>query len=105
MEFYERNPKLVVWGCVTFIVIVLSIAIVIWSAGTVEPIEYAIVYNSLSKAIDMNNVYDGGWYLIGPFNTFITFSAIAVNLDYSKLPNSKSLPTDARAKGGMSIKL
>lgn len=40
--------------------------IVIFSVGTVEPIEYGIVYNSITKSVNIDTVYPGGWYFIGP---------------------------------------
>jgi len=51
--------------------IVLTIAGIAYCAGTVEPIQYGLKYNTISKNIDTSQVYEGGWYIIGPFNKFI----------------------------------
>jgi len=55
--------------------------VLIWTAGTVEPVEYGLKYNTISKMIDDSYVYVGGWYIIGPLNSFITFPS----------PNMKSI--------------
>jgi hypothetical protein len=62
--------------------------IVLISIGTVEPIEYGIVYNAISKKVDVETVYPGGWYFIGPVNSFITFPSTLVNLDFTDFPGS-----------------
>lgn len=52
----------------------ITILVLIFCAGTVEPIEYGLVYSKLSKNIDTSaGVYEGGWYLIGPMNNFLSF--------------------------------
>jgi len=69
------NEKLicgVVCG-ICWLLIVLIVLLV--SIGTVEPIEYGIIYNALTKKVDKEKVYPGGWYFIGPINSFITFSS------------------------------
>lgn len=66
--------------------------VLIWTAGTVEPIEYGLKYNTISKMIDDSYVYVGGWYIIGPMNSFITFPSTYVNIDFSNLPHSKAAP-------------
>jgi uncharacterized membrane protein len=69
------NEKLicgVVCGiCWLLIVLIILLA----SIGTVEPIEYGIIYNAVTKKVDKTKVYPGGWYMIGPINSFITFSS------------------------------
>ena len=71
--------------------------------STVEPISYGLKYNTISKNIDPSYVYEGGWYLIGPFNKFLQFPLTQVNVDFSDLPNSKQAPLDARS--GVQIKV
>lgn len=56
------------WLLVVLIIVLLSI-------GTVEPIEYGIIYNAITKTVSTDTVYPGGWYFIGPFNSFVTFSS------------------------------
>lgn len=69
-HFHLINPKSIVclFLFLVFIVLLLSI-------GTVEPIEYGIIYNAITKTVDASRVYPGGWYFIGPINSFITFAS------------------------------
>jgi len=48
-----------------------------------------ITYNSVSKKADEHPVYVGGWYLIGPFTSFLTFPATLVNTDFADYTRSK----------------
>ena len=74
MEVLRENPKIACGCCTTAVVLILALVGMIFSAGTVEPIAYGIKYNKLSKNVESPaDVYDGGWYLIGPFNSFIQF--------------------------------
>ena len=75
------------------------------SIGTVEPIEYGIVYNALSKTVDSNTVYPGGWYLIGPINSFITFPATLVNLDFADFDGATNRPLVVKDNDGQEIRL
>ena len=73
-------------GCMcicSLVVIGLAIGITAWSTNTVEPIEYALNYSTLSKSVDTSKVYSGGWYVTGPMNSFITFPAINCNVDFT----------------------
>ena len=90
----------IITGVVALVVI---IGLLVWSADTVEPIEYGIKYNTLSKNIDADKVYDGGWYIIWPMNSFITYPATVVNVDFSDYQNSKSTPFAARSQEGLAI--
>jgi len=86
------------------VVIGLTIGILALCAGTVEPISYGLKYNKLSKNIDSSGeVYEGGWYLIGPFSSFIQFPKTQVSVDFADLPGSKQKPIDARS--GVQIKM
>ena len=71
--------------------------LLVWSADTVEPIENGVKYNNLSKNIDESRVYDGGWYIIWPMNSFITYPATVINVDFADYDNAKSPPFDARS--------
>jgi hypothetical protein len=55
------NPKIIcaiVCGIISLIVILVLVLV---SIGTVEPIEYGIVYNSITKKVDIETIYPGGW--------------------------------------------
>ena len=75
------------------------------SIGTVEPIEYGIVYNAITKKVDTEKVYPGGWYFIGPFNSFITFPATLVNMDFTEFPDAQSKPLVVKDNDGQEIRL
>ncbi len=71
----------------------ITILVLIFCAGTVEPIEYGLVYSKLSKNIDTSaGVYEGGWYLIGPMNNFLSFPRTQVNVEFSNNAGSKQKP-------------
>lgn len=73
MELFRENPKLAC-GCVsTIVILVIGLAVVAFSTGTVEPIAYGIKYNKFSKNVESAEVYEGGWYFIGPLNSFLQF--------------------------------
>lgn len=76
-------PKLLcAVGCGVCALLVILIVILI-SVGTVEPIEYGIKYNSITKTVNTDEVYPGGWYFIGPFDSFFTFPSTLVNIDFT----------------------
>lgn len=103
MEFLENNPKVAIYIVSAIVGIAVIIGGIAWSAGTVEPVEFGLKYNSISKSIDDSSTYVGGWYLIGPFNSFITYPSTNINVDFSYLPNSKSPPLSTRSGGNHTV--
>ena len=81
------------WLLIALIVLLLSI-------GTVEPIEYGIVYNAITKTVNSETVYPGGWYFIGPVMSFITFPATLVNMDFTEFPDAISRPLIVKDNDG-----
>ena len=97
MEIYRDNPKAACGCCATVAALVIAIAVLVFCAGTVEPIEYGLVFSTLSKNIDASaGVYEGGWYIIGPVNKFLSVPRTQVNVDFSELPGSKQKPVQVR---------
>ena len=87
---FRNNKKPLCICCSVVTLIAVSIGILAYCAGTVEPISYGLKYNTLSKNVDSSaGVYEGGWYLVGPFNRFIQFPRTQVNVDFANLPGSK----------------
>ena len=87
-------------ACVMCILVFVMI-IVIGGAGTIEPVEYGIIYNKFSKSIDkFEGVKTGGWYYIGWTNNFITFPVTQVNMDFTTYRNAKYRPIKVYDKGG-----
>ena len=83
------NEKLicgVVCG-ICWLLIVLIVLLV--SIGTVEPIEYGIVYNAITKKVDTATVYTGGWYFVGIFNSFVPIIRYAM-IEWDAIRNINS---------------
>ena len=76
--------------------VLIGLIIVLVSIATIEPIEYGLVYNSISKKVDANTVYAGGWYFLGPFSSFVTFPATLVNIDWTDYPDAQYKPLQVR---------
>ena len=94
------GPK--IGACCCCCLTVIALIFVLISVGTVEPIEYGLKYNSVSKTVG-EDVYKGGWYFIGPTYSFITFPATKVNMDFNTFPGSKHPPLAVKDKGGQNI--
>lgn len=86
------------WLLVILIVLLLSI-------GTVEPIEYGIIYNAITKTVNTDNVYPGGWYFIGPINSFITFSSTKQNIDFTDYDGAQAKPILVKDSDGQEMRL
>lgn len=91
-------------GCGICSLLTLLIFILV-SIGTVEPIEYGIIYNSLTKKVDTETIYPGGWYFIGPINSFITYPATLVNMDFTDYDGANARPIIVKDKDGQEIRL
>lgn len=70
-----------------------------------EPIEYGIKYNAITKKVDTSKVYTGGWYLIGPFNSFETFPSTLVNMDFSDYQGAASTPLIVKDNDGQEMQM
>jgi uncharacterized membrane protein len=84
----------------TIILLIVTLILVLCSIGTVEPIEYGIVYNAITKTVNTENVYPGGWYFIGPVMSFITFPATLVNIDFTYFPGAQRAPIAMKDSDG-----
>ena len=77
-----------------------------YSFATVEPTEWAIAKNKISKQIYKDDIYEGGRYLIGPMYSFITFPATFKTIEFSddiRYSDGEALKT--RTKEGLQISL
>lgn len=100
----DLNKKLTCCLCTSTVLAVISLVVIYFSTGSVEPIALGIKYNKFSKQVDETAVYEGGWYFIGPLNSFIQFPKTQVNIDFSDLPGSKA-PGFQTLTGGSTITL
>ncbi len=64
-------------------VVVLVTTMVAVSFGAVEPTEYGILYNQLTKQIDTENILDGGLQYVGVFNKLIAFPRSNKQVEFS----------------------
>lgn len=60
----------------------LIILILILSMDTIDPLQYGITINKITKTIG-TEVYDNGRYIIGPFRNFIRYPANLVTIEFS----------------------
>jgi len=63
-------------------IISLVVLILLLSMDSIDPLEYGITINKITKNIG-KEVYENGRYIIGPFNNFIRFPANLVTIEFS----------------------
>jgi len=85
--------------------VLVGLILILVSIATIEPIEYGLVYNSLTKKVDENTVYAGGWYFLGPFSSFVTFPATLVNIDWTDYEGAQYKPLDLRDNAQQDVRL
>ncbi len=86
------------------IILILSIIILFISLDSIEPLEYGITYNIISKTIG-TDIYSSGRYIIGPFNHFIIYPANLITVEFSNNQLAVSPPLQTRTKEGLSLAL
>lgn len=89
---------------VTSLVLLLTIGMVL-SFGAVEPTEYGILYNQISKKIDRVNVYEGGLQYVGLFNKLVTFPQIHKTIEFSSEKGATATELRTRTKEGLELSL
>ncbi len=70
------------YSCLLCLLISLIMLFVLLSMDSLEPLQYGIAYNKITKTID-NNIYDSGRYFIGPLKGFIVYPANLVTIEFS----------------------
>jgi cobyrinic acid a,c-diamide synthase len=75
------------------------------SFGAVEPTEYGILYNQVTKQIDTENILDGGLQYIGVFNKLIAFPRSNKQVEFSDERSAQAKPLSTRTKEGLELKL
>ena len=90
--------------CCGVVLSLIGLILLLVSIGTIEPIEYGISYNSISKKTDEDKVYPGGWYMIGPFTSFLTFPSTLVNIDWTYYTGAQRTPLTVRDNDGQDIR-
>jgi hypothetical protein len=85
---------------VVALIIVIAFAFM-WD--TVEPTEFGMTYNSITKTAGTDHIYTGGLYFVGPFQHFIKFPATVTHIEFSDRPERDSAPLETRTKEGLGI--
>lgn len=66
-----------------FIILSLATLLLLLSMDTLEPLQYGITLNKITKSVG-DQVYDSGRYIIGPWNSFIVYPAKLVTIEFSQ---------------------
>jgi len=87
------------------ILILLVVVIIAISFDTVEPTEWGIAYNTWTKNVYKEYIYESGRYMIGFMYSFITFPRNYVNYEFSDRSHANSSPLKTRTKEGLGLVL
>jgi len=60
----------------------IVILILLLSMDTIDPLQYGITINKITKSVG-SDVYENGRYIIGPFKNFIRYPANLVTIEFS----------------------
>lgn len=58
--------------------------------ATLEPLEYGITYNMITKNIG-DTVYENGRYIISPLQSFIVYPANYITIEFSDNRNTQTV--------------
>jgi hypothetical protein len=94
-------------GILICIGIVALAAIIIFATmwHSVEPTEYGMSYNSITKKVNAEHVYDGGLYFLGFFKHFVKFPRVVNHLEFSSMRTANGPPIETRTSEGLALKL
>jgi len=98
----EKTALLSCCGGVVFLAAVIMLACC-WD--TVEPTEYGIIYNTLTKKLSGNSTYEGGRYFVGLTAKFITFPSVYISMEFSENEGAAYPPLVTRTKEGLDLTL
>jgi len=97
----QQTVKLCLTGCGIFLLII----ILMFSWDTVEPTEWGIKYNSISKNLEREHIYEGGRYLIFLFNSFVTFPRILKTIEFSNRKGAQAVALKTRTQEGLALEI
>lgn len=75
------------------------------SFSAVEPTEYGILYNIITKQLDTDTILEGGLQFVGPTQKIITFPRINKQIEFSDQSGANSPALSTRTKEGLELKL
>lgn len=97
------TTKLVIFvGGLIFLVGIILLAL---SFDSIEPTEWGLVYNTWTKTVYADEIYEGGRYVIGFTNAFIAFPRVLKTIEFSDSGNSQGASLKTRTKEGLSLGL
>ena len=73
------------WALISLIICIiisLTMILLLISMDSLEPLQYGITYNKITKVIG-TDIYESGRYLIGPTKSFIVYPANLVVIEFS----------------------
>lgn len=93
--------KIILIGAgVVALIIIVGFAFM-WDS--VEPTEYGMTYNSITKTAGTDHIYEGGLYFVGPFKHFIKFPATVTHIEFSDRKERDAPPLETRTKEGLGL--
>lgn len=105
-EFFNRMDTKTKFYCSAITFLILSAtAVVALSFGTIEPTEYGLTYNSVSKNINQGYVYEGGLQYTGLFNSILRFPKIHKSIEFSDTREANAKALSTRTKEGLELQL
>jgi regulator of protease activity HflC (stomatin/prohibitin superfamily) len=102
-DFLDEDSRVkITCGLGTVAAMVLALII---SIGALEPVEYGLKYNKITKNVDGRHVYHGGLHVIGFWNEFVKFPSTVCNVEFSQYKLAQSPPLKLRTKEGLDMTL
>jgi regulator of protease activity HflC (stomatin/prohibitin superfamily) len=95
-------------GCATTSIglALAALAVVVLSSfDTLEPTEWGLKYNSITKKLASDDVYEGGLYLLNPLNSFIVFPSTLQTIEFSDNRWAKGSALKTRTKEGLALSM
>ena len=81
LDNFDKKTKFMC-ACVSSVVIAMTVLVGL-SFGAVEPTEYGILYNTITKQLDTKTILEGGLQYVGVSNQIITFPRINKQIEFS----------------------
>ena len=97
----DNRTNLIIGGGVAVVVII--VVLILYSYDSLEPREYGILYNSIDKTINREEIYSGGRHWVGLFDSFIHFPSGLRTIEFSGSPNADIDKLNARTNDGVSL--
>lgn len=94
------DKAILIGAGVVALIVVIAFAFM-WD--TVEPTEFGMTYNTITKRAGTEHIYTGGLYFVGPFQHFIKFPATVTHIEFSDRPQRNNPPLETRTKEGLGL--